>query len=63
VGTSEQSCSHFYLTCEFEVLTTCYMIVHLSLKVGGMHMLVMARCTCSCGMVLMMHARMTRLPT
>jgi hypothetical protein len=63
VGTSEQSFSHSYLACQFEVLTTCYIIVHLNLKVGGMHMLVMARCTCSCGRVLMMHIRMTRLPT
>jgi hypothetical protein len=31
------------------------------LKVDAMHMLVKTLCTCSCGMVLMMHVRTTRL--
>jgi hypothetical protein len=31
-------------------------------QVDAMHMLVNTLCTCSCGMVLMMHVRMTRLP-
>jgi hypothetical protein len=33
------------------------------LKVGVMHMLMKTQCTRSCGMVLMMHVSMTRLPT
>jgi hypothetical protein len=33
------------------------------LKVDAMHMLAKTLCTCSCGMVLMMHVRMTRLAT
>jgi hypothetical protein len=31
-------------------------------EVDAMNMLVKALCICSCGMVLMMHVRMTRLP-
>jgi hypothetical protein len=31
-------------------------------KVDATHMLVKTLCTCSCGMVLMMHVRMSRLP-
>jgi hypothetical protein len=33
------------------------------LKVGVMHMLMKTQCTCSCGMVFMMHVIMTRLAT
>jgi hypothetical protein len=33
-----------------------------TLQVDAMHMLVKTLCSCSCGMVLMMHVRMTRLP-
>jgi hypothetical protein len=32
------------------------------LKVDVMHMLVKTLCTCSCGVVLMMHIRTTLLP-
>jgi hypothetical protein len=51
---SEQSCSHLDLTCEFGVLTSHYFKVQKLSK--------LRRCTCSCGMVLMMHVRMTRVP-
>jgi uncharacterized membrane protein YesL len=47
---------------KFEVLTTPYFESAILFKVDAMHMLVKTLCTCSCGMVLMMHVRMIRLP-
>jgi hypothetical protein len=47
---------------KFEVLTTPYFEGAILFKVDAMHMLVKTLCTCSCGTVLMMLVRMTRLP-
>jgi hypothetical protein len=62
VGTSEQSYSHFYLTCEIG----CWWLISLwcnDFKSWVKYTLVKTRCTCSCGMVLMMHVSTTPFPT
>jgi hypothetical protein len=55
VGTSRNSLAHtFTYFANFEVLTTrCFESVIL---------FKLMQCICLCGMVLMMHVRMTRLP-
>jgi hypothetical protein len=45
------------------VLMTLFSAVQWFLKVGVMHMLMKTRCTCSCGMALVMQFSMTRFPT
>jgi hypothetical protein len=63
VGTSRNNLAHtFTYFVKFEVLTTHYFESVILFKVDAMHMLVKTLCTCSCGMVLVMHVRMTRLP-
>jgi hypothetical protein len=55
VGTSRNNLAHtFTYFANFEVLTTCCF--------EGAILFKLMRCICWCGMVLMMHVRMTRLP-
>jgi hypothetical protein len=51
----EKSCSHLYLFREFCVLTTHRFESAILFK--------LMQCICLCGMMLMMHVGMTRLPT
>jgi hypothetical protein len=54
-GNFKESCSHLYLLRKFGVLSTHYFQ-------GVIIFSKFMRCTCLCGMVLMMHVRTTRLP-
>jgi hypothetical protein len=63
VGTSKNNLAHtFTYFANFRGFDNLLFWKCHTFQVDAMHMLVKTLCTCSCGMVLMMHVRMTWLP-